>query len=170
MEKEKGERLLNDTGEIPGGMFRKIISEFSEVFAIEDSDLTQTGMGECKVELEKENPIHKIKYPGVDDRVRIRIPAEKLVSQNRVVPKEVPEVEIETKAKRGRRAMQKDVVNQDHIWEKDNFSVENMKFNKGTRRWKENATTKHWSKEIDRFSDVLRIETQFENRHRRAGW
>uniref|UniRef100_A0A8R1ID80 Integrase-type domain-containing protein n=1 Tax=Caenorhabditis japonica TaxID=281687 RepID=A0A8R1ID80_CAEJA len=212
-------RLLNETGEIPSGMFRRSISEFSEVFAIEDSELTQTGIGECKVELEKD-PIHKIKYPGVGDRVLIRIPAEKLRSKNpklanewqgpyrvlkttdnsaevapiierdnlgaepaeklrsknpklanewqgpyrvlkttdnsaevapiigngkslwvpwehiRVVPKEVPEVKIETKAKRGRRAMQKDVVNQVHIWEKDNFSVENMKFNKSTRRWK----------------------------------
>uniref|UniRef100_A0A8R1IUW4 CCHC-type domain-containing protein n=2 Tax=Caenorhabditis japonica TaxID=281687 RepID=A0A8R1IUW4_CAEJA len=120
----------------------------NEVFAIEDSELTQTGIGKCKVELEKD-PIHKIKYPGVGDRVLIRIPAEKLTTKNpklanewqgpyrvlkttdnsaevapiigngkslwvpwehiRVVPKEVPEVKIETKAKRGRRAMQKDV-------------------------------------------------------------
>uniref|UniRef100_A0A8R1IBX1 Uncharacterized protein n=1 Tax=Caenorhabditis japonica TaxID=281687 RepID=A0A8R1IBX1_CAEJA len=130
-------------------MFRRIIPEFSEVFVIEDSELTRTGIGECKVELEKDNPIHKIKYPGVGDRVRIRIPAEKLRSQNRVVPKEVPEVKIETKAKRGRRAMQKDVVKQVQIRVKDKFSVENMKFNEGTRRWKKKSTTKHWSKEID---------------------
>uniref|UniRef100_A0A8R1ECT5 Uncharacterized protein n=1 Tax=Caenorhabditis japonica TaxID=281687 RepID=A0A8R1ECT5_CAEJA len=42
-------------------MFQRFISEFSEVFAIEDSELTQTGIVECKVELEKDNPIHKIK-------------------------------------------------------------------------------------------------------------
>uniref|UniRef100_A0A8R1EQA9 CCHC-type domain-containing protein n=3 Tax=Caenorhabditis japonica TaxID=281687 RepID=A0A8R1EQA9_CAEJA len=80
--KKKVGRLLNETGEIPSGMFRRSISEFSEVFAIEDSELTQTGIVECKVELEKDNPIHKIKYPGVGDRVRIRIPAEKLRSKN----------------------------------------------------------------------------------------
>uniref|UniRef100_A0A8R1EBR0 Uncharacterized protein n=1 Tax=Caenorhabditis japonica TaxID=281687 RepID=A0A8R1EBR0_CAEJA len=62
-------------------MFQRSISEFSKVFAIEDSELTQTGIGECKVELEKD-PIHKIKYPGVGDRVLIRIPAEKLRSKN----------------------------------------------------------------------------------------
>uniref|UniRef100_A0A8R1IJK0 RNA-directed DNA polymerase n=1 Tax=Caenorhabditis japonica TaxID=281687 RepID=A0A8R1IJK0_CAEJA len=55
--KKEVERLLNENGEIPSGMFRRIISEFSEVFAIEDSELTQTGMVECKIELEKDNPI-----------------------------------------------------------------------------------------------------------------
>uniref|UniRef100_A0A8R1ETQ1 CCHC-type domain-containing protein n=1 Tax=Caenorhabditis japonica TaxID=281687 RepID=A0A8R1ETQ1_CAEJA len=48
--KKEVERLLNENGEIPSGMFRRIISEFSEVFAIEDSELTQTGMVECKIE------------------------------------------------------------------------------------------------------------------------
>uniref|UniRef100_A0A8R1I4B5 Reverse transcriptase domain-containing protein n=1 Tax=Caenorhabditis japonica TaxID=281687 RepID=A0A8R1I4B5_CAEJA len=55
--KKEVERLLNENGEIPSGMFRRIISEFSEIFAIEDGELTQTGMVECKIELEKDNPI-----------------------------------------------------------------------------------------------------------------
>uniref|UniRef100_A0A8R1IVT4 Uncharacterized protein n=1 Tax=Caenorhabditis japonica TaxID=281687 RepID=A0A8R1IVT4_CAEJA len=144
--KKEVERLLNENGEIPSGIFRRIISECSEVFAIEDSELTQTGMVECKIELEKNNPIcqkcrpvplalqEKVKQMLKDMEARkiIKIGNGKSLwvpwEQIRVVPKEVPEVKIETKAKRGRRAMQKDVVNQVHIWEKDNFSVENMKF------------------------------------------
>uniref|UniRef100_A0A8R1IFF7 Integrase-type domain-containing protein n=1 Tax=Caenorhabditis japonica TaxID=281687 RepID=A0A8R1IFF7_CAEJA len=178
-------RLLNETGEIPSGMFRRSISEFrvgdrvliripAEKLRSKNPKLANEWQGPYRVLKTTDNsaevaPIIERDNLGAE-------PAEKLRSKNpklanewqgpyrvlkttdnsaevapiigngkslwvpwehiRVVPKEVPEVKIETKAKRGRRAMQKDVVNQVHIWEKDNFSVENMKFNKSTRRWK----------------------------------
>uniref|UniRef100_A0A8R1ELE8 Reverse transcriptase n=1 Tax=Caenorhabditis japonica TaxID=281687 RepID=A0A8R1ELE8_CAEJA len=52
-------KILKENGEIPEGKIEKIVAEFSDIFAIEDNELTQTNMTECAIELEKEEPIRQ---------------------------------------------------------------------------------------------------------------
>uniref|UniRef100_A0A8R1EUJ5 Reverse transcriptase domain-containing protein n=1 Tax=Caenorhabditis japonica TaxID=281687 RepID=A0A8R1EUJ5_CAEJA len=57
--KEAVLKILKENGEIPEGKIERIVAEFSDIFAIEDNELTQTNMTECAIELEKEEPIRQ---------------------------------------------------------------------------------------------------------------
>uniref|UniRef100_A0A8R1E3A4 RNA-directed DNA polymerase n=1 Tax=Caenorhabditis japonica TaxID=281687 RepID=A0A8R1E3A4_CAEJA len=46
-------KILMENGIFPEGNIRRIVAEFSDVFAIEDSELTQTDMVQCEIEVEK---------------------------------------------------------------------------------------------------------------------
>uniref|UniRef100_A0A8R1HL46 CCHC-type domain-containing protein n=1 Tax=Caenorhabditis japonica TaxID=281687 RepID=A0A8R1HL46_CAEJA len=69
-------RILVENGEVPDGNIRRIVSEFSDVFAIEESELTQTDMVQCEIELEKENPIRQKCRPvplALQEKVKVML-------------------------------------------------------------------------------------------------
>uniref|UniRef100_A0A8R1IJ24 Reverse transcriptase domain-containing protein n=1 Tax=Caenorhabditis japonica TaxID=281687 RepID=A0A8R1IJ24_CAEJA len=69
-------RILVENGEVPDGNIRRIVSEFSDVFAIEDSELTQTDMVQCEIELEKGNPIRQKCRPvplALQEKVKVML-------------------------------------------------------------------------------------------------
>uniref|UniRef100_A0A8R1HQR1 RNA-directed DNA polymerase n=1 Tax=Caenorhabditis japonica TaxID=281687 RepID=A0A8R1HQR1_CAEJA len=69
-------RILVENGEVPDGNIRRIASEFIDVFAIEDSELTQTDKVQCEIELEKENPIRQKCRPvplALQEKVKVML-------------------------------------------------------------------------------------------------
>ncbi|CAI2353188.1 unnamed protein product [Caenorhabditis sp. 36 PRJEB53466] len=71
--KEAVTRILSENGAISNAKLQRVVEEFSDVFAIEESELSQTKMGECVIELEKTTPVRQKCRPvplALHDRVR----------------------------------------------------------------------------------------------------
>uniref|UniRef100_A0A8R1HV63 RNA-directed DNA polymerase n=1 Tax=Caenorhabditis japonica TaxID=281687 RepID=A0A8R1HV63_CAEJA len=69
-------KMLEVNGEISDGAIQNIILEYADVFAIEDSELTQTKLVQCKIELEKSNPIRQKCRPvplALQEKVRLML-------------------------------------------------------------------------------------------------
>uniref|UniRef100_A0A8R1EHV4 RNA-directed DNA polymerase n=1 Tax=Caenorhabditis japonica TaxID=281687 RepID=A0A8R1EHV4_CAEJA len=69
-------KILMENGIFPDGNIRRIVAEFSDVFAIEDSELTQTDMVQCEIEVEKSEPIRQKCRPvplALQEKVKVML-------------------------------------------------------------------------------------------------
>ncbi|ULU04914.1 hypothetical protein L3Y34_017574 [Caenorhabditis briggsae] len=100
---------LRENGAFPDGTIQRVLEEYSDVFAMEDNELTQTGV-------------------LIGGEEKLWIPWEQL----RKVPKEMAEVKCETEARRGQRGRKKkvavNVVEEGKHYEKDdgNLTLDNV--------------------------------------------
>ncbi|EFO88558.1 hypothetical protein CRE_13684 [Caenorhabditis remanei] len=79
--------ILKENGEIPEGMIPKILQEYSDVFAVEESELTQTDMAKCGIELQEEKLIRQKCRPvplALHDKLKAML---KDLEQRRVIKK-----------------------------------------------------------------------------------